>query len=244
MLEIIIIFTVLFFIAVLFYKQANEQFEILQIGGERIHELPTMYVDRSPIVVSDFSTPSLGSEEAMQKRPSILQMTVLPHMTLKELLGSSELSTFQFSPATAEFLAKESGLSVWFDHHLFNTLLPQYTSWFYSSKSSLWPHHRGMYKTTAFQTIIMPTQGTAIVSLMLGKVLPYLPMRWEGRQFHALSSQDTPLINQIKYVEIKLRRGNLLILPAHIIVDVSSESGQEDAWCFIGEIHHPISRMA
>jgi hypothetical protein len=244
MLEIIIILTVLFFIAVLFYKQANEQFEILQITGERIHELPTMYVDRSPIVVSDFPTPSLGSEEALQKRPSILQMTVLPNMSLKELLGSSELSTFQFSSATAEFLAKESGLSVWFDHHLFNTLVPQYTSWFYSSKASLWPHHRGMYKTTAFQTIIMPTQGTVNVSLMLGKVLPYLPTRWEGRQFHSLSSHDTPLINQIKYVEIKLRRGNLLLLPAHIIVDVSSESGQQDAWSFIGEIHHPISRMA
>ena len=140
------------------------------------------------------------------------------------------------------FLAKESGLSVWFEHHLYDSLLPSaYTKWLYSYKTSLWPNHRGLFKTTAFQTIIMPTQGTASVSLMLGKTIPYLPTRWEGRPFHSLTAQDTPLLNQIKFMEIKLRHGNLLILPAHIIVDIRSI---EKAWCFVAEIHHPISRLA
>jgi hypothetical protein len=243
MIEIIIIVTIIFFIAVLFYKQANEQFEILQIDAERIHELPTLYADRSPIVISKFQPPALGSETEMQKRPNILQLTIAPNLTLRTLLASPQkLTTFPFTQDTANFLAKESGLSVWFEHHLYDSLLPSaYTKWLYSYKTSLWPNHRGLFKTTAFQTIIMPTQGTASVSLMLGKTIPYLPTRWEGRPFHSLTAQDTPLLNQIKFMEIKLRHGNLLILPAHIIVDIRSI---EKAWCFVAEIHHPISRLA
>jgi hypothetical protein len=243
MLEIFIIFTVLFFIAVLFYKQANEQFEILQIQADRIHELPTLYTDRSPIVISDYQPPNLGTEQELQKRPNILQMSIAPNMSLQQLLASPQtLQTFPFTPKTATFLAKESGLTVWFEHHLYDSLLPSsYTKFLYSFKASLWPNHRGLFKTTAFQTLIMPTQGTASISLMLSKVVPYLPTRWQGRQFHTLTPQDTPLLNQIKFMEITLRKGNLLLLPAHIIVDIRSI---DSAWCFVGEVHHPISLIA
>ena len=98
-----------------------------------------------------------------------------------------------------------------------------------------------MFKTTAFQTILMPTQGNATVVLMLGSVVPYLPLRWETKAFHSLTADDTPLLNQIKYIEIKVRKGTLLSLPAHMIVDIS---GHDSVWTFIGEIHHPISLMA
>ena len=244
MIEIIIILTVLFFIAVLFYKQANEQFEILQIEASRLSELPTMYADRSPIVISNFQPPVLGTEQELRKRPNILQMAVSREFSLKSLLENPALQTFRFNPETAKFLAKESGLQIWFEHHLYKDLLPSsYTTWLYSSRTSLWPHHRGLFKTTAFQTVIMPTQGTARVSLMLGSAIPYLPNKWYNRTFHSLTPQDTPLLNQIKFIEIKLRRGNLLLLPAHLIVDITSE-GSPAAWSFIGEIHHPISRIA
>lgn len=243
MIEIFIIVTVLFFIAVLFYKQANEQFEILQIHAERIHELPTLYIDRSPIVISDYEPPALGTEIEMQKRPNILQMTIAPNLTLKLLLASPQaLQTFPFTPKTATFLAKESGLTTWFEHHLYEQLLPSpYTKFLYSFKTSLWPNHRGLFKTTGFQTMIMVTQGTASVSLMLSKVIPYLPTRWQGIRFHSLTTQDTPLLNQIKFMEITLRKGNLLLLPAHVIVDIRSITS---AWTFIAEIHHPISLLA
>ena len=45
MIEIFIIIAVVFFIAVLFYKQANEQFDILQITADRLEELPTLYAE-------------------------------------------------------------------------------------------------------------------------------------------------------------------------------------------------------
>lgn len=237
-IEIIVFLSVLLFIAVLFYKQANEQFEILQIDASRISELPTMYQDRSPIVISDYDTPHLGTKEELYKRHSIVQMSA-GNQTLGQLLANQKAV---IPMKTAEFLAKETGLQIWFEHHLAKMLLPSYTSFLYSFNTSLWPHKRGMFKTKAFQTLLMPTQGTAVVTLMLQKMIPYFPTKWYSREFSSLSLLDTPLLNQIQFIDIKLRRGNLLILPAHLIVDVKSDDGS-DAWVFMAEIHHPVSRF-
>jgi len=241
MFEYIIILSVLFFIAVLFYKQANEQFEILQTESSRLEELPTLYQDRSPIIISDFQVPALGTFDEMKKRPHILNMTVSPGKTLGNLLQSPELSTFHFSKETAAFLSKESGLSIWFEHHLYESILPSiYTRWIYTNNTGLYIQHRGLFKTTAFQTMIMPTHGTVHVSLLLPKMIPYFPMNWQNRPFKSLTAQDTPLINQIKFVEVIVRKGTILLLPAHCIVDCHSN----DAWIFMAEIHHPISRLS
>jgi hypothetical protein len=56
---------------------------------------------------------------------------------------------------------------------------------------------------------------------------------------------DTPLLNQIQFLEIKVRTGNLLLLPAHLLVDIKTDSeSKETAWIFYAEVHHPISRIA
>jgi hypothetical protein len=222
MLEYILFIIVLFFIGILFYKQANEEFQILQLDADRLSELPTLYVDRSPIVVSDFQTPALGTNEELAKRGINANIPNIP----KE---------------TATYLAKEGGLKIWFEHHLYKQLLPSpYTQFIYSFNTSLWPLNRGLFKTTAFQTILMPTQGTASVKIMLQKMVPYLPSKWMGRGFSSLSLYDTPLLGQLQFIEIRIRKGNLLFLPAHLIVDVESQ----DSWIFMAEIHHPISLVA
>ena len=165
MIEYLLFIIVLFFIAVLFYKQANEEFQILQLDGERLSELPTLYVDRSPIVVSDFQTPDLGTEEGFQKR-GILDSLATPTQTLRQVIQTSTIPL-----ETARHLAKEAGLSIWFEHHLYKQLLPSpYTQWIYSFNTSLWPLKRGLFKTTAFQTVLMPTQGTASVKIMLQNI--------------------------------------------------------------------------
>lgn len=238
-IEIIVFLSVLLFIAVLFYKQANEQFEILQIDASRISELPTMYQDKSPIVVTNYSIPNLGTQEELYKRHSIVQMSAGNGITLGQLLMQRSAKV---PIKTAEFLAKETGLQIWFEQHLFKILTPSYTSFIYSFNASLWPHKRGMIKTKAFQTVLMPTQGTAIVTIMLQKMIPYLPTKWQSREFDSLSLRDTPLLNQIQFIEIKLRRGDLLLLPAHLIIDIKS-GDNTDAWTFMSEIHHPVSRF-
>jgi hypothetical protein len=91
----------------------------------------------------------------------------------------------------------------------------------------------------------MPTQGKASVSIILLKMMPFLPVVWAGREFSSLTVNDTPLINQIQFVEIKVRKGNLLVLPAHLIIDIATDpGGGEPCWFFMAEVNHPISRLA
>lgn len=250
MLEFIAFAIVLAFIAILFYKQANEDFEILQLDAERLQELPILYADRSPIVVRGFPVPALGTREELAKRPHIYRMAVTPGVSLRDMAEGLAPSV-QVSAKTAEFLSKESGLHIWFEHHIYKSLLPsQWTSAIYSFRTTLWPHRRGMYKTTAFQTVIMPTQGAITVSLMLPKMIPYLPSKWEGREFSSLSANDTPLLNQIQFIDVLVRKGTLLLLPAHVLVNIApllasqAEGQSELPWIFHAEIHHPISRLA
>ena len=253
MLEAFVVLAVALFIAILFYKQANESFQILQIDAERVRELPTLYVDRSPIVVRGMTLPPLGTEEELRKRPAILQALVAPAIPLSAVLRNRQtLESFRFSPMTATFLSKESGLQTWFHHHLFQTLLPSpYTTWVYSSRTGLWPGGRGLFKTSAFQTLVMPTQGTAIVTLLLQSMVPYLPTRWEGRRIASIGPQDTPLLSQLKSTEIRVRTGTFVIIPPHIIVDIRSDgelpmspiSPMSPMWAFIAEVHHPISLL-
>jgi hypothetical protein len=255
MIEYLAFLAVGFLIAILFYRQSKDRFEILQIDGERLSELPTLYQEKSPIVVRQMTLPRLGTESELRKRPHLLKLAVSPTFTLGHLLQSPDsLAAFTFTKESAEFLAKESGVSVWFQHMLFPKLLPSpYTAPFYTSIVSLWPHHRGLFKTTAFQTVVYPTQGTIHVSLLLSSMIPFLPSPWKERQFSKLTPQDTPLLSQIKFFEIIVRKGTLLLLPPHTLVDIRSSSAsasasadteKEHAWTCIAEIHHPISRIA
>ena len=249
-LEFFLISIVLFFIAVLFYKPANEEFQILQLEASRIEEVPSLYSDRSPIVLRGLVLPpALGTEESLLKRSHIMQRSISTNLSLRQLITNPKMvSSYQMNPLTAEWLGKESGLQIWFDQTLFSKLIPSpYTKYFYSSNVQLWPHHIGLFKTTAFQTILFPTQGTVTVSLLLQKMLPYLPTGWEGRQFTSLTVTDTPLLNQIEFIDIKLRKGNALFIPAHVIISVSpAEPVASDQTPFIcmTTLHHPISRLA
>ena len=249
MIEAAILAVVAVFIAILFYKQANESFQILQLDADRLKELPTLYADHSPIVVKGATLPPLGTEAELRRRPAVLAALAAPSTPLSVALTRPG---FRYSPVTTAFLAKESGLDTWFRINLFDTLLPSpYTKWLYFPKTSLWPSGRGLFKTTAFQTLVMPTQGTVILTLLLQTMVPYLPTRWEGRRFAGLTAEDTPLLSQLKFIEIRIRTGNFVLVPPHVLVDIRTEvvasstaESQPAAWVFLAEVHHPISAFA
>jgi hypothetical protein len=97
----------------------------------------------------------------------------------------------------------------------------------------------------------MPTQGTVILTLLLQTMVPYLPTRWEGRRFAGLTAEDTPLLSQLKFIEIRIRTGNFVLVPPHVLVDIRTEvvasstaESQPAAWVFLAEVHHPISAFA
>ena len=245
MIEFIFLLAVLYFIGVLFYRDTKDSFEILQLEEDRINELPDLYAEKRPIVIRGMFLPPLGTYDELKKRRHILQLGVSPTQSLDALLHSPSLSSFTFSDETTSFLAKESGLPVWCSNTLYPKLIPPFGKQFYSTKEYLWPSHRGLWKTKAYYTYCSPTQGMASVKLLLPAMIPYLPVRWEGRNFDSLKKEDTPLLSHLEFVEIKLRPGNALMIPAHFLANITQHpDSPEPLFTYLVEIHHPISRFA
>ena len=244
MIEFLFFFVVLFFIAILFYRDYKPEFEILQLEADRLEELPDLYSEKRPIVLRGLAFPPLGTYKELKKRPQILQMGITATTSLDTLLHSPQLATFTFREETTAFLARESGLPIWCAQSFYPSVLPTFGRPFYTTKESLWPSHRGLWKTTAYYTICIPTQGIASVKLLLPTMTPYLPLRWEGRRFDSLRTEDTPLLSQLQFVEVKVRAGTALCIPAHILVDVSQHGESDDTlFTYMVDIHHPISRL-
>lgn len=55
---------------------------------------------------------------------------------------------------------------------------------------------------------------------------------------------DIPWISEVKYIEIKLRPGNAIILPTHWWFALRSSDPSRDAWFWKGEFHTPVSWIA
>ena len=61
MIEFLFLIAVLYFIAILFYRDSKDSFEILQLEADRIDELSDLYAEKRPIVLRGMSFPPLGT---------------------------------------------------------------------------------------------------------------------------------------------------------------------------------------
>ena len=105
---------------------------------------------------------------------------------------------------------------------------------------------KGLRKTTAIYTMIYPTSEPLEVTLLTEHQETYLPKVWRGRFPEVLTIQDTPLVGEIKYINIKVRPGNVLIIPTHWFVSIRAVNREVEKpllWSWI-EIHNPISSLA
>lgn len=111
----------------------------------------------------------------------------------------------------------------------------------------------GLKKTTAEATCIVSTDGSPMRVWLAHegatKGGAWLPANPYGRDPWALKPEETPWITELKFLEIRLRPGNMLILPPHwwIAFRSSDESGGENkkgSWYWMTEFHSVISWVA
>jgi len=77
----------------------------------------------------------------------------------------------------------------------------------------------------------------------------WLPANPYGRDPWALKPEETPWISELKFLEIRLRPGNMLILPPHwwVAFRCLNEDGSavhNGSWYWTAEFHSPISWAA
>lgn len=214
-LEILFILAVLSAVLILFYRQAIEQYNILQIESNQLGELPKLLSERTPLVLHDIGQPKLFTPETLKSNGRLQQFPIGPKQTLGQYIQSPTLQASLTKKASL-LLAKESGLATWGEHTWFPKLF-QYPmlQHIHSFTAEALLGEQGLRKTTAIVTILYPTAGALEVTLMTEQQEKCLPPAWRNRFPEVFTIQDTPLAGEIKYITIKLRPGNMLCVPTH-----------------------------
>lgn len=111
----------------------------------------------------------------------------------------------------------------------------------------------GLQKTTAEATCFVATDGKPLLIWLAHEGATqggrYLPADPYGRNPWTMLPEETPWISELKFLEIRLRPGNMLILPPHWWVamrcdDCTGSTVADGAWYWTTEFHSPISWVA
>ena len=226
MIEIFIICSFIFLIYVFFYKQVNNEYSINQVTSlEKVNDL--LY-DKSPIVVKDIQIPTC-----------VLPQTLLKTQRFQTMLGSyleKRENTLPYSYDFDTFIANETGFQVAGEHMWFPILQTNMLANYISTlKSRISFGSKPFIINNAIYTILIPIEGKYTCSLINnenGKMLPS-----DLTNIYSIDS----LQKNIQYIDILLKPGNILIIPAHWYYSMKEDAPY--SYYGIYEYHEPISLL-
>lgn len=239
MIEWIFILSLCFIVLVIFYKQANDEFTILQLEGNQLVNLPSLLSEKNPIVIRQVQQPLFFTPEAILQNQRIQTFPLEQGAQLKDGLQSS---TARISPSASSILAQEIGLQVWADH----TWLPYMStmSFLYFMKTFARMGEAPLIKTTAVATLLLPTSQPLEVAILTGAQEKFLPKQWWSVFPETLTANDTPLVGSIKYIIVKVKPGNALCLPPHWFYSIRASDPKKAMLYAEMQVHHPLSWVA
>lgn len=240
-LEMLFILAIFCGVLILFYRQAIEQYNILQIESTQLEELPKLLSERTPLVLHDIGQPKLFTPETLKANARLQQFPIGQKQTLGQYLTTPTIQQ-SLTKKAALMLAKESGLSVWAEHTWFPKLF-QYSmlQHIHSMTTEALLGEQGLRKTTGIVTILYPTAGAFEITLLTEQQEKCLPAIWRGKYPELFTIQDTPLAGEIKYITIKLRPGNMLCIPTHWYYSVRvSDKSKPALWSRL-TVDNPVS---
>jgi hypothetical protein len=245
MIEIGILLGIVFLVFVFFYKQKAQEFRISQIEHTQLQTLPDLFTELNPIVIRGLPPSTFLTPDTIKKNSRIQNFPVgSDGLTIEKWLTSESI---QLSIQPAELrttLASELGIPMWAQHTWFEPLTAETIySFAMNLEAEAWLTNMGMTKTLAATTLLYPTNGEYICSLMLDTSTQYLP-RWEGRFLDEYTAADTPLLNKVQFIDIKLRPGHALLIPPHWIISMKATGNVSKPMFAFIELHHPLSRLA
>ena len=248
MIELIVIIFLILIITYLFYKHRRNSLEILQLENEQLEQLPELLEELQPVVIRGISPPKGLTQEALLKIPRLANFSV-GGQPLSEVLSHPEIAlTAAGAPTIAqagrEQLAKELAIPVWADHTWLPILSQSTWSGFLGCmRTEAFIGGLGMTRTVAKYTCIMPTEGTFTLSILYKESESFLPESWQYRYMSSLTLNDTPLVADLKFLDIVLRPGTTVCLPPHTIISIEPKSDtQTKLFAFASvEYHEPIT---
>lgn len=240
-LEILFLVVLTCGVFIVFYRQAIEQYNILQIESSQLSELPKLLSERTPLVLHDIGLPKLFTPESLKGNGRLQQFPIGQQQTLGQYIQSPSAQSSLTKKASL-LLAKESGLAVWGEHTWFPKLFQYpFLEHIHTFTTEALLGEQGLRKTTGIVTILYPTSGALEVTLMTEQQEKCLPPVWRGRFPELFTLQDTPLAGDIKYITIKLRPGNMLCIPTHWYTSVRVADKSKPALWVRFTLDNPVS---
>jgi hypothetical protein len=249
MIDILFLIGLVFLIAVLFYKQRRQTMEILQAEEAQIEQLPDLLEEQQPLIIRGISPPKGLTKEGFLKIPRLADFSV-GGQPLQDILNTpAMLYSTNGEPVLSrerrDLLANELSIKVWADHLWLPRFSPTtWIGWLVGCmRTEVVLGGMGMFKTTAKYTCIMPTEGIYTISLVSRDSESFLPPKWNYKYPGRLSPNDTPLVADLKYMDIVVRPGTTICLPPHMIISMEPQD-KEFAAAAIVEYHEPVSLLA
>jgi hypothetical protein len=74
----------------------------------------------------------------------------------------------------------------------------------------------------------------------------YLPKVWENRYPQSFTINDTPMVAEIKYIDVVLRPGTMICVPTQTLYSLEPKDRSESAFHahLVLEVHSPVSKLA
>ncbi len=250
MIEILSVFLVIASIIIyMFYMQRRSELEILQLENEQIQDqLPELLEELQPVVIRGVTPPRGLTLESLQKIPRLADFSVGGQPLSEILKTPAILFSAEGAPTLSqerrEELAKELSLNLWADR-VWLPILSQ-TTWtgpvIGAMRTEVVLGGLGMIRLTAKYTCVMPTEGTYTLSILSRDSESLLPVNWRYKYPSALTVNDTPLVADLKYIDVILRPGTTVCFPPHCIISI--EPVKETSSFFsaaIVEYHEPVT---
>jgi hypothetical protein len=247
--QILTFVCIIFVISVIFYKQRRTTIEILQAEYVAHDSLKELAAEHQPIVIRNTPVPqSLTTGQLMRmQRLSEFQFQEEPSLTLRQYLTESAPNSGVplLKSSAAQTLSKELALPTWVSHTIHETLqeMGGIFSMAYSNRVQPVFGGIGMQRATAVMTFFMPVEGHYTISLVNPKSESFLPTQWNFRYPHTLTINDSPLVAEIKYIDIILRPGTMICIPTQTIFSVEPDSATFHSGLWI-EVDSLVSNLA
>lgn len=233
----------------------RDSIELLQV--EYTNSLATLHdllKESQPIIVRGCPIPPILGSKALAEVPRLNGFPLQESYTLQTYRTHPEVVCPDTQGAgipileeiAGRTLAKELSIDTWmhFTYSEFMVELSGYFSVLKSFRTRVVLGSYGMVRPSSLYTCILVTEGIYIVSLVNKRSENFLPKDWYSKYPSSLTLNDTPLVGEIQFIDVILRPGTMIVIPAHCIYSLSLQTPGQFASAVVHELDSPISNLA